>query len=60
LRRQKIKGTIRTIEKTLHYLRIHIVEGKLTMEMRTVGRENAEGVIEPWDEIFDHFEILKR
>ncbi len=60
LRRQKIEGTIRTIEKTLHYLRIHIMEGKLNMEMRTVGRENAEGVIEPRDEILDHFEILKR
>jgi predicted phosphodiesterase len=60
LKEQKIEGTIKTHEKALHYLRIRLMKNKFIMDMRIVGQENAEGVIEPKDEIFDHFEILKR
>jgi predicted phosphodiesterase len=60
LKEQKIQGTVKTLEKALHYLRIRIVRNKFIMDMRIVGQENAEGVIEPKDEIFDHFEILER
>jgi predicted phosphodiesterase len=60
LRKRKIEGTIKTHEKALHYLRIRIVKNEFTMEMRTVGQENAEGVIDLRDEIFDHLEIVKR
>jgi predicted phosphodiesterase len=60
LRKRKIEGTIKTHEKVLHYLWIRIVKNEFTMEMRTVGQENAEGVIDPRDEIFDHLEIVKR
>jgi len=60
LKEQKIQGTVKTREKALHYLRIRVVRNRFIMDMRIVGQENAEGVIEPKDEIFDHFEILKR
>ena len=60
LKEQKIQGTIKTLEKALHYLRIRIVRNKFIMDMRIVGQENALGVIEPKDEIFDTYEIVKR
>jgi predicted phosphodiesterase len=60
LKEQKIEGTIKTHEKALHYLRIRLVKNKFIMDMRIVGQENAEGVIEPRDEIFDTYEIVKR
>jgi predicted phosphodiesterase len=60
LKEQKIEGTIKTREKALHYLRIRLMENKFIMDVRIVGQENAEGVVELKGEIFDHFEILKR
>ncbi|NVM26602.1 MAG: metallophosphoesterase [Desulfobacterales bacterium] len=60
LREKKIEGTVKTHEKALHYLRVRVVKNNFIMEMRIVGQENAEGVIEPRDEIIDRFEIVKR
>ena len=32
---------------------------RLVCDLRIAGRENTQAIIEPWDEIFDRFEIIK-
>jgi predicted phosphodiesterase len=60
LKEKKIEGTVKVHEKALHYLRGRVVKKKFIMEMRIVGQENAEGIIQPRDEVVDRFEIVKR
>ena len=60
LKEKKVEGTIKTREKTLHYLRVRIEKDRFISEVRVVGEENAQEVMEPRDEIFDRFEINKR
>lgn len=59
LKTEKVKGTVATREKTLHYLRVRIAKNSFVSEVRIVGEENAREVMEPRDEIFDRFEIIK-
>jgi len=59
LKAEKVKGTVTTREKTLHYLRIRIANNRLVGDVRIVGAENAREIMEPRNEIFDRFEIIK-
>ena len=59
LKVKKMRGTVSTREKTLHYLRVRVARDRLVCDVRIVGRENAQEVMDPYDEIFDRFEIIK-
>lgn len=59
LKPEKVKGTVTTREKVLHYLRIRIANNRFISDVRIVGEENAREIMEPRNETFDRFEIIK-
>jgi predicted phosphodiesterase len=56
---KRFEGTVKTEEKTIHYLRGRIQNDRFLLEVRGVGEERQEGRVKRRDFEMDRFELTK-
>ena len=56
---KKMEGTVKTAERTMHYLRGRILGDSFILDVRLAGRENEPDRIERAEGELDRFELTK-